>query len=88
MPAPTRYLDELREHATRLVVEARRDPASTPGAIRRIAEQFGDHPEALPTWVAKAETDAGERRARPAATPSASPPWNGRIVSCARPIRS
>ena len=47
MPAPKKYNDELRERATRLAVEARRDPASAVGAIRRIADQLGVHPEAL-----------------------------------------
>jgi transposase len=61
MPAPKKYPDELRERATRLVVEARRDPASATGAIRRIADQLGIHPEALRTWVKKAEIDAGDR---------------------------
>ena len=61
MPAPKKYDDELRERATRLVVEARRDPVSAVGAIRRIADQLGVHPEALRTWVKRAETDAGER---------------------------
>ncbi|MFV2011833.1 transposase [Micromonospora sp. LOL_027] len=61
MPAPKKYSDELRERATRLVVEARRDPASAVGAIRRIADQLGVHPEALRVWVRQAETDAGDR---------------------------
>ncbi|GIH21274.1 hypothetical protein Raf01_94460 [Rugosimonospora africana] len=58
MPAPTMYPDELRERVTRLAVEARRDPASAAGAIQRIADQLGTHPEALRTWVKRAETDA------------------------------
>ncbi|MFF5053255.1 transposase [Micromonospora sp. NPDC000663] len=61
MPAPKKYPDELRERATRLAVEARRDPASAVGAIRRIADQLGIHPEALRGWVKKAEIDAGDR---------------------------
>jgi len=59
MAAPRKYPDELRERATRLVVEARRDPASAVGAIKRIADQLGVHPEALRTWVKQAETDDG-----------------------------
>ena len=48
-------------------MEARRDPERSKGAIRRIAEELGVHPEALRTWVKKAEIDAG---ARPGTTTS------------------
>ncbi|SHN47695.1 transposase [Cryptosporangium aurantiacum] len=61
MAAPKKYPDELRERATRMAVEARRDPATATGAIRRIADQLGIHPEALRTWVKRAEIDAGDR---------------------------
>lgn len=61
MAAPRKYPEELRERATRLAVEARRDPASAGGAIRRIADQLGVHPEALRVWVKQVETDDGMR---------------------------
>lgn len=52
-----KYPQELRERATRLAIEARRDPDTRTGAINRIAEQTGVHKEALRTWVRKAEDD-------------------------------
>ena len=61
MAAPKKYSEELRERATRMAVEARRDPASATGAIKRIADQLGVHPEALRTWVRQAEIDGGTR---------------------------
>jgi transposase len=61
MPALKKYPDDLRERATRLAIEARRDPASAVGVIRRIADQCGVHPEALRGWVKKAEIGAGDR---------------------------
>ncbi|KSZ56014.1 transposase [Rhodococcus pyridinivorans KG-16] len=61
MGAPRKYPEELKERATRLAVEARRDPGSKTGAIKRIADQLGIHPEALRTWVRQAEIDGGVR---------------------------
>ena len=49
MAAPRKYSEELKERATRMAVEARRDPASRAGAISRIGKQLGIHPVRLDT---------------------------------------
>jgi transposase len=61
MGAPRKYSQELRERATRLARDARRDPAMSRGSMSRIADQLGVHREALRTWVQRAEVDAGHR---------------------------
>lgn len=82
MAAPKKYPDELRERATRLAVEARRDPQAASGAIRRIAGQLGVHPEALRTWVKRAETDEEVR-----AVGGASPGDAARLAELEREVR-
>ncbi len=56
MAAPRKYPDELRERATRMGVELRADPDTKQGAIARVAEQLGMHPETLQSWVRQAES--------------------------------
>ncbi|MEJ5946561.1 transposase [Pseudokineococcus basanitobsidens] len=65
MAAPRKYPDELRERAVRLAVDARKDPATRPGALARVAGQLGINPETLRNWVTQAEIDG---RTRPGTT--------------------
>lgn len=60
MPSPrAMHPDELRERATRMVVEAQRNPVMAVGSIERVAGQLGLHPETVRGWVERAEYDAG-----------------------------
>ena len=59
MPALRKYPDELGERAIRLAMDARKDPATRPGALRRVAEQLGINPGTLQGWVSQAEIGAG-----------------------------
>ncbi|SFL37794.1 transposase [Geodermatophilus ruber] len=73
--------DELRERATRLAVEARRDPATRSGALRRIGEQLGINAETLGNCVIHAEIDEGHRPSTTTVTPPGWPNWSGRTGS-------
>ncbi len=61
MAAPRKYPEELRERAIRMAVDARRDPSTRSGALRRVGEQLGINPETLRNWLQQAEIDDGHR---------------------------
>ncbi len=59
MAAPRKYPEELRERAIRMAVDARSDPTTRSGALRRVGEQVGIDPETLRNLVQQAEIDGG-----------------------------
>ena len=88
MAAPRKHSVELQQRATRMAMDARKDPGSARGAIKRVADQLGVHPEALRNWVRQAEIDGG---VRPGTTTDARPDWltpSVRSVSCVGLTRS
>jgi transposase len=61
MTGRSRYPQELRERAVRMVLEHRREYASDWAAITSIATKVGVHKERLRLWIRRAEVDAGQR---------------------------
>jgi transposase len=82
MPAPRKYPEELKERATRLAMDARRDASTRRGAIARIAGQLDIHPEALRGWVRWAEAAAaGSSRGRGASAGGHEPTGQGQEIT-------
>jgi len=54
VPRGTKFPQEMRERAVRMVAEI-----GEPGAIRRVAETLGVHPDAGRLWVKRAPADQG-----------------------------
>lgn len=61
MNRPTRYPQEVRERAVRMVFEHRDEHRSQWATICSIAEKFGMSAETLRSWVRRAEIDGGIR---------------------------
>ena len=61
MTRPSRYPQEVRERAVRMVFEHRDEYPSQWAAIASIAAKFGMTSETLRRWVRTAETDEGLR---------------------------
>ncbi len=58
---PSRYDDQTRVKAIRLVTEHRDQYASEWETIGTVAKRLGMNPETLRKWIRQAEVDAGER---------------------------
>ena len=61
MGRPTRYPQELRDRAMRMVAEHRLEYPSEWAAVCSIAGKLGMTPETLRIWIRRAEVDGGHR---------------------------
>jgi transposase len=62
MARPSKYSEELRDRAVRMVAEVRPDYPSQWSAIVAVSSKLGiGTPETLRTWIRRHEVDAGDR---------------------------
>ena len=61
MPTGTRYPQEMRERAVRMVVEHRDEYPTEWAALGSIASKLGMTPETLRKWLRREQVDSGRR---------------------------
>jgi len=60
-----KFSPEVRERATRMVLDHRQDYPSRWAAVVSISEKIGCSPPTLDSWVKRAEVDSGQRAGVP-----------------------
>ncbi len=88
MSRATRYPQEIRERAVRMVFEQQPEHRSQWATIRSVSAKFGMSAETLRAWVRRVEVDAGHRPGITTEERERLKVLERETRSCARPTRS